>query len=63
MTFLLQASTEQLVKWQQSNPLFAMSVNISTRDLCDQGLAGYMKDILDEYQVNASTVVLEITES
>ena len=61
--WVIRQSVQQLVKWQESDPEFTMSVNISTRDLCDPGLAGYMKEILDEYQVMANTIVLEITES
>ena len=40
-----------------------MSVNLSTRDLLDQDLPQKFADVLQRYQVNASSFCLEITES
>jgi len=61
--WVIRQSVQQLVEWQQHNPGFTMSVNISTRDLCDTGLANYIQEIIAEYEIEASTIVLEITES
>jgi len=61
--WVIRQSVEQLVQWQQHNPGFTMSVNISTRDLCDPALASYIQEIIAEYGIEASTIVLEITES
>jgi len=61
--WVIRHSVQQLAKWQKFNPGFTMSINISTRDLCDPGLTGYIEEILEENQINASSIVLEITES
>lgn len=53
----------QLKQWRQIKPAFKMSINISTRDLCDQELASVLADYLREYNLSSDSVTLEITES
>jgi len=61
--FVLKHAVEQIADWQVISPEFSMSINISTRDLCDQELATFLKDLLRSYDVPADSIILEITES
>jgi diguanylate cyclase (GGDEF)-like protein len=64
--WVLQESIYQLARWQRDgvvSPDFFMSVNASTRQLRDHQLAKLAAEVLDETGVNASRLVVEITES
>ena len=61
--WVFRHALSQLAEWQQINPEFKMSINISTRDLCDQELAEVLSADLKEFHVKAENVILEITES
>lgn len=54
----------QLKQWEKNgNKLFPVSVNISRVSLYFENIVEKYKEILDEYQVDAKLIPLEITES
>ncbi|HST86355.1 MAG TPA: EAL domain-containing protein [Kineosporiaceae bacterium] len=64
--WVLQESVYQLSRWQRAgvvSPDFFMSVNASTRQLRDHQLTKLTAEVLAETGVNASRLVVEITES
>jgi EAL domain-containing protein (putative c-di-GMP-specific phosphodiesterase class I) len=61
--WVFRHALRQLAEWQLINPAFKMSINISTRDLCDQDLAIVLSGYLAQFHVAADSVILEITES
>jgi len=61
--WIFRHAIEQLAVWQLSTPGLTLSLNVSTKDLCDQNLATELDDILQEYHVPAHSIILEITES
>lgn len=62
--WVIHQSLKQLSMWQQAfdHDLF-MNVNISSRQLDDDGLSGTIRHALDFYQIAPRTLNLEITES
>ena len=48
---------------QPETGMLRISVNLSTRDLMTSGLPEFLHDVLEQYQVPASGMCLEITES
>lgn len=64
--WVLKTACEQLQIWQHSFPEYmglTMSVNVSTKQLSEFNLVAYIREILDELQINPHTLKLEITES
>ncbi len=61
--WVFRHAIEQLSIWQVDRPELTLSINVSTKDLCDQGLAIDLADIMQEYNVSSHSVILEITES
>jgi len=61
--WIIKKAIEQLALWRNLNPEFIMSINISTRDLCDQKLSEYIAENLKFFDVPPSAIILEITES
>lgn len=61
--FVIESGLQQLADWQVKQPDFNMSINISTRDLCDPTLVGFLKEVMKTYEVPAETIIIEITES
>jgi len=61
--WIFRHAIEQLSVWQISKPDMVMSINVSTRDLCDQNLASDLGKVLEEFSVSSDNVILEITES
>ncbi len=64
--WVLQESVLQLARWQRAgvvSPEFFMSVNASTRQLRDHELTKQVAQLLAETGVQASRLVVEITES
>ena len=60
---IIDNAIQQLADWQVKQPDFNISINISTRDLCDPSLATFMQEAMRSYEVPAKTVIIEITES
>ena len=64
--WVLNTACQQLQNWQQSFPKYAdltMSVNVSTKQLSEFNLVEYIREILQETQINPHSLKLEITES
>ena len=61
--FIIDKAIQQLADWQVKEPNFHISINISTRDLCDPSMAEFLEEKMRMYEVSAKTVILEITES
>jgi EAL domain-containing protein (putative c-di-GMP-specific phosphodiesterase class I)/AmiR/NasT family two-component response regulator len=63
--WVLDQACRQLHHWHQSAELshLSMNVNVSTRQLTDFNLVGYVQEILDKYQISPHSLKLEITES
>jgi len=62
--WILRQVCHDHTKWKQNGirPI-KMAVNISVRQMQDQGFVKSVKQVLDEYQVNPEMIELEITES
>ncbi|MFK8068422.1 MAG: EAL domain-containing protein [Gammaproteobacteria bacterium] len=61
--WVLRKAIEQCHDWNQQGLHIKMSVNLSTIDLLDQELPKVILKLLEEYNVEPSQIVLEITES
>jgi diguanylate cyclase len=64
--WVLNTACQQLQIWQQFFPKYkdlTMSVNVSTKQLSEYNLVEYIREILQESQVNPHSLKLEITES
>jgi diguanylate cyclase (GGDEF)-like protein len=62
-TSVLRQSISQCSAWRQLDPNFFVAVNLSTRSLMDETLTSEIGAILDEEDLPASCLHLEITES
>ncbi|MDX1678674.1 putative bifunctional diguanylate cyclase/phosphodiesterase [Arsukibacterium sp.] len=61
--WMLQTVIKQLAAWQRDFPTLRVAVNLSAADLLDQSLPGQIEAMLAQYQVPASALALEVTES
>jgi diguanylate cyclase len=64
--WVLNTACQQLQAWQQFFPKYndlTMSVNVSTKQLSEYNLVEYIREILQESQINPHSLKLEITES
>ncbi len=64
--WVLNTACQQLQIWQQFFPKYkdlTMSINVSTKQLSEYNLVEYIREILQESQVNPHSLKLEITES
>ncbi len=54
----------QLTQWREEGmELCPVSVNFSASQLCDQGYAGFLRDLLEQCHLPSSLLKIEITES
>jgi diguanylate cyclase (GGDEF)-like protein len=60
---VLDASLRQCSIWRRTGLDVRVSVNISTRSLLDSDLVTTIRELLERYQLDASSLQLEITES
>ncbi|MCW9047494.1 MAG: EAL domain-containing protein [Gammaproteobacteria bacterium] len=61
---VIDKSCEQFKKWQNANiPVTNISINVSGRQFKEQDLVSLLKETLDKYQLDASHIELELTES
>ena len=60
---VLEAAVRQCHDWHASGLDVRVSVNISTRSLLDSGLASTIRELLERFDVPASMLQLEITET
>jgi diguanylate cyclase (GGDEF)-like protein len=62
-TWVLNAALRQLRAWSDQGLDTTVAVNISVRNLADEGLPEVISSLLQRYRVQASSLELEITES
>ena len=61
--WVIEEGVRQLQAWRQSGQVVQLSLNISTEDLVDAELPTRVGRLLAHYQVPASQLIFEITES
>ncbi|MET1031243.1 putative bifunctional diguanylate cyclase/phosphodiesterase [Domibacillus tundrae] len=61
--WVLDRAASQIREWLDAGLNLTVSVNLSTRNLQDEGLPGKIKEILDQYRVSPALLTLEIKES
>jgi diguanylate cyclase len=61
--WVLDAALRQAAEWRQAGHDLSMSVNVSTRSLLDREFPDQVADRLTAWQVPATSLVLEVTES
>lgn len=64
--FVLQSACAQLAEWTSTGgPLsrLTMSVNLSTHQMRDPGIVEYLIELIREYDIDATRLTLEVTES
>jgi diguanylate cyclase (GGDEF)-like protein len=62
--FVLKEACRQAVVWRASiDPLFTMSVNLSARQFADPDLVMRVRQVLDETQLPANALIVEVTET
>lgn len=64
--YVLQSACSQLRQWADSDGLLAsvsLSVNLSTQQMRDPSLVPYVRQLIDGYNLDASRLTLEVTES
>lgn len=62
-SWVIRESFKQLSVWHAAGLEIEISINLSTRNLLDPGIAAELQNLLHEYHIHAASVVLEITES
>ncbi len=60
---MLNKALEQCASWWAAGRQMSVSVNISATNLLDTGFVDLVRDLLDQYQLPAKVLVLEITET
>jgi predicted signal transduction protein with EAL and GGDEF domain len=60
---VLESSLQQCRRWRDDGLDVTVSVNVSARDLLDQALPSIIRELLIRFEVPASALQLEITES
>ncbi len=61
--WVLRAALAQQAAWREAGLDLSVSVNLSIKDLQDLSVPLMIKDLLKEYQLEPSTLMLEITET
>jgi len=61
--WMLKTVIKQLAEWQHDYPTLRIAVNLSAADLLDQNLPEQIRIMLEQYQVPATALALEVTES
>ena len=61
--WVIKSACQQLHKWLQINPETVVAVNLSTRNLLDQNLPGFIAKELALYNIAPRHLQLEVTES
>jgi diguanylate cyclase len=61
--WVLDAALRQAAAWRQADHHLSISVNVSTRSLLDREFPDQVADRLTAWQVPATSLVLEVTES
>lgn len=61
--WIFREALRQSRKWIDKNPDFTVSINLSYLQLCEPDFSKFMKQSLEEFQVDAKNVIVEMTES
>ena len=61
--WVIDKTLQSIKKWREQGLFVKVSVNVSTRNLLDENLIPYLKEKLDQYEVPAHLLEVEITES
>jgi EAL domain-containing protein (putative c-di-GMP-specific phosphodiesterase class I) len=61
--FALREATAALAQWRREGLIDHVALNISATDLLDRELPGYVARLLDQHDLPAQALVLEVTES
>jgi diguanylate cyclase (GGDEF)-like protein len=61
--FVVDAALEQCARWRDAGRVLAVAVNISARNLLDEHFVEEVQELLARWQVPASYLELEVTES
>lgn len=64
--WVIETACKQLKEWKKVLPNqqdLTMSVNVSTKQICEFNLVAYISEILDKYKIKPNCLKLEITES
>ena len=61
--WVLAKSISQIAKWREQGADMTVAVNLSARDLLNPKLADYIDGLCKKYDVDASKLIIEITES
>lgn len=61
--WVLEVAMRQWSVWDNMGIHLTVSINLSTHDLTDKTLVGYVEEQLNKYKVNPRNIVLEVTES
>lgn len=59
---VLRAGLERVPDWSGVGEPLSISVNLAARTLTDVGFPGLVRSLLEEYDVSASDLILEVTE-
>ncbi|MFL9906838.1 putative bifunctional diguanylate cyclase/phosphodiesterase [Paraburkholderia sp. RL17-337-BIB-A] len=61
---VIEKTCRQIRAWKETSfPVFPVSVNLSAKHLCSIGLPDFVAQMLEDYELDASRLHLEITES
>lgn len=60
---VMEMALQQLAQWQCAGLKYTLAINVSTRNLLDRDFYSRLLEIIDEYNVDASRLEIEITES
>ena len=61
--YVLDAALEQCARWRDAGRVLAVAVNVSARNLLDELFVEEVQELLVRWQVPASCLELEVTES
>ena len=61
--WVLNEAFTQCAAWRASGRNLAVSVNVATSDLLEQGFLGFIKELLELHDLPGESVVIEITET
>lgn len=60
---VLESALQQLKRWHCHRPHLFMSVNLTAQDALDPNIANEIDELLQSHQIDAHSLVLELTES
>lgn len=61
--WVINAAIQQIAEWQSIDLDIKISINLSFRDLDDDSLVSYIRDVLNTWNTHPEKLVLEITET